>query len=342
MLRNIPVEILLSHHRLTLRQVNALLGEGTVAESTEEKVRALELTGEFLEITDALRENGIEFISLKGPLLSARLHGDPTVRYFGDADILVPLKPVDEAAAVLTGMGYLPPSGSWPDNSRKRRILTIHANELEFSHPVKQLTVELHWRLLKVPLVSAERLEVIIEENSEKVIFSGREFSVMKPELELLYLVIHGGWHWWHRLKWLVDIKDYLEKMTIDTGRFRELMKELKAERMVGLCNAMLMEYLPESRLLPAEGVERRFMTRFCRKRIASHSEPLHDFFGRAFGSVCYSMVSFPGFLYKLRMIRMYLFVPAYFGKNSFFSSLPLFYVYGPVKLLANRLREMR
>ena len=322
--------------------MNRLLGEGTVEERAEEKIRALELTREFLEITDALRENGIEFIPLKGPLLSYRLHGDSTVRYFGDADILVALESVDKAAEVLTGMGYLPTSGSWPVNSRKRRILTTHANELEFRHTVKQLTVELHWRLLKVPVVSNERLERIIWENSEHITFSGREFRVMKPEMELLYLMIHGGWHWWHRLKWLVDIKDYLEKMPIDAGRFNELMIELKAERMVGLCNAMLREYLPDSGLLPAEGVEKGFMSRFCRKRIASHSEPLHDFFGRAFGSVWYSLVSFPGVHYKLKMIRMYLFVPAYFRKNRILSTLPLFYIYGPVKLLANRLREMR
>ncbi|MBE0675861.1 MAG: nucleotidyltransferase family protein [Bacteroidales bacterium] len=336
-IKEIEPEILKEHHRLTARQINSLLGEGCVKEMIEEKLGALGMVSEFLAVTDALRSAGIRFIPLKGPLLAHKLYGDATARQYGDIDILVDSASLNSASRVLIKKGYQPPSTNWLSNEKQEGILQKHTVELAFVNPSTQTVFELHWRLLRVPVVNDGRLREIINANLQEYSFSDREFTILSNELELLFLVIHGGWHWWHRLKWLVDINDYIGKHQIDWKKFEELSLELKAESMVALCNEMLQEHFPGSRQLPVQTRAKRFMVQFCRRRIASHSEPIHDFYGRAFGSVWYALISFPGLTYKLKRIRSYLFVASLYGKNKVLSWLPFFYVYGPVKLLAAR-----
>jgi len=339
-IRDIEPEILKGHHRLGAQQINSLLGEGVAEERIEDKLVALEMVNEFIRITDALRDSAISFVPLKGPVLSYRLYGDPTARVYWDIDILVEASSLSKAADVLIGLGYLPESAEMLRNKREVKILARHTNELAFQNAVTKITVELHWRLLNVPPVSDSRLEDIIRMNSTVVEFAGRSFTVLNNELELLYLSIHGGLHWWHRLKWLVDIDDFLKIHKINKERFILLANEFKAWRIVGLCNEILGEYFPHCKKLPVIGKAEKFMVIFSKKRIESQTEPINDFYGRAFASVRYSLVSFPGLKYKLKTIRNYLFVVHYYGNNRFLSTLPLFYVYGPLRLLAERARR--
>jgi hypothetical protein len=51
--------------------------------------------------------------------------------------------------------------------------------------------------------------------NLSQLSFAGRTFTVLNPELDLLYLVIHGGLHGFFRLKWLVDIKIFWRKLLL-------------------------------------------------------------------------------------------------------------------------------
>ena len=85
----IPPEILKSRHRLSAEQINLLAGGRVIEESYEEKAGTLVKVAEFIKVTDLLRAGGIDFIPLKGPLLSFRLYGDATTRRYGDIDILV-------------------------------------------------------------------------------------------------------------------------------------------------------------------------------------------------------------------------------------------------------------
>lgn len=336
----IPPEILRDRHRLSARQVNSILGEGIVKEGVEEKVAALEIVREFIRVTDALRSEDIRFIPLKGPELSYRLYCDPTIRSYSDLDILVEVAAMSRAAHIIEDLGYPAEIATWPAGEKLQQKIINHTNEFLFYSKEKQLRIELHWRLLKTPLISLSRLEEIVKQNQTSLTFAGRSFSVLSNELELLYLIIHGGTHCWRWLKWLVDIDIYLRTQTIDWKRFSELTEELKADRMIALCNAILSEYIPGGGLIPCITKAHPFMVRFSNKMIRSQKELTANFYSRIVQSVLFTLVSFPGITYKIRTIRNYLFVKEFIGENSLFSSLPIFYLYGPVKLAIKRFKE--
>jgi hypothetical protein len=48
-------------------------------------------------------------------------------------------------------------------------------------------------------------MNLIVSENLQEIVFSGRKFTILN-RLELLFLLLHGSRHGWERLKWLVDI----------------------------------------------------------------------------------------------------------------------------------------
>lgn len=336
----IPPEILHDRHRLSSQQINSLLGERTVAEGVEEKVAAFEIVREFIRVTDALSNTGISFIPLKGPELSYRLYGDPTIRSYSDLDILIEVAAMNKAAHILEDLGYPAETATWPAGEKLQRKIINHTNEFLFYNTEKQLRIELHWRLLKTPLISSSRLEEIVKQNQTSLTFAGRSFSVLSNELELLYLIIHGGIHCWRWLKWLVDIDIFLKRQPIDWKKFADLVEELKATRMVALCNAILSEYIPGGPLPPCAQQARSFMVRFAHKMIRSQKELTADFYSRIVQSVLFTLVSFPGIRYRIRTIRNYLFVKEFFGKNKLLSSLPLFYIYGPLSLALKRLQR--
>ena len=332
-LKDIPPDILRDRHRLTPQQINTLTGAGPADEDAEGTLSALSITGEFIRVSDALIGSAIRFIPLKGPELSYRMYGDTTSRYYRDLDILVDVADLNRTALILEGLGYRAETLIWPAGSSRQRVIVKHTNEISFFNPGKRLTIELHWRLLKTPVVSYSRLEEMVRENMKELNIAGRSFTVLSNELELLYLVIHGGNHWWRRLKWLIDIDTFIRSQTIDRDLFNRLTEELKAERLVGLCNAVLEDYMPGSVLIAGRRRAPEFMVRFTHKMIVSQKELTDDFYSRITGSVLFSLISFPGMRYKISTLRNYLFVVPFYGKNKILSSLPLFYAYGPLRL---------
>ena len=109
---------------------------------------------------------------------------------------------------------------------------------------------------------------------------------------------------------------------------------------MVALCNAILSEYIPGGPLIPCAKLASPFMVRFSDKMISSQKEPSTNFYSRIVQSVWFALISFPGIGYKITTIRNYLFVKEFFGKNKLLSSLPLFYIYGPLRLALKRLQR--
>ncbi len=334
----IPPEVLKNRHLLTSCQISHVFGYNIFPENFDEKVAVLDFVKEFLLLADAFNNAGVGFIPLKGPVLSYRLYGDSVSRHYSDLDILVNSRSVPAAIEVLTSLNYKAYCPEWPSKYQLQKILLKNSDSVTLINPVKSISVELHWRLLRASVVSFSRLEEIINNNLSQIKFGGRTFKVLSDELELLYLIIHGGHHWWRRLKWLTDITVFLKTKSPDWGHFYSLVKELKARRMVALCNAMLSEYFPEDPLIPSTFKEKKFMVRFSQRMIKSQEELTSDFFKRIFQSVCFELISFPSYRYKLRTIKNYLFVKEFFGGSTLFNSIPLFYVYGPIKLTLKRL----
>lgn len=333
-------DVLKNQHRLSIAQINSIFGKGTVAESFEEKAQELEIVRVFLEISDILDAEGIFFVPLKGPVLSHKLYNDPTWRYYRDLDILINESETDKVINILKRNGYLSGSPEWPKSAQQQKILMNHANQISLVNPSNNIIIEIHWRLLSVQSVSNEKLAIIISEHIVTTTFAGRSFSTLSNELELLFLVIHGGLHFWRRLKWLVDINAYLSTQKIDWETFAKLAKKLNAERLAGICNAVYTRYFPGGPEFKFHTPAIQSVVRFCYRKIEKEPDLVHNSLKGIIKSQFFTLFAFPGLRFKFIVLRNYLFVKEFFGRNRILSTIPVFYFYCIVRLAINRIKR--
>jgi hypothetical protein len=157
----------------------------------------------------------------------------------------------------------------------------------------------------------------LVKNNLCEADFNDRKLTILNNELELLFLIIHGGIHNWSMLKWLADINEFLKSQEIEWERFNEQSEYLKAGRMVALCNAMLTEYFPDSPLLPNSHSATPFMIKYSLERTKSADCLPPDTIRTVLKSIHYNMVVYPGLIYMIRMMSNKVINSIYFGKLS-------------------------
>ena len=296
-------EVLNQRHRLSHQQIDDLLKENYAGKHLSEKFGQLFQVGEFIKFSDEFRKAAVRFIPLKGPILSYRLHKDPSYRNSNDLDFLIDEKAVEKAIAILEKNGYKSHHFPWPANPEKKRRLIKLSNQILFIHPEKQINIEIHWKLFKFEITNSEILSEVLRSNEQQIQFKERNFTVFNNELELLYLVIHGGLHAWFRLKWLFDVKDFIEKAPFDPEKFNQLVVQLNASRMVSLCNALLTKYFPGCPVLPSGSVSApniRFSYTVSQIEV---EECYNKTFLEKINGYWFKLLCFPGFRYKISNI---------------------------------------
>ncbi|HUL96888.1 MAG TPA: nucleotidyltransferase family protein [Usitatibacter sp.] len=178
--------------------------------------RNLARARELLEVTALFEAHGIASLPYKGPALAQALHGDVSMREFGDLDILVAPRDVPRARDLLAARGYRPTYALPPaaEAALMRSPLQYH---LCLEHDTLGM-IELHWKT--DPDYPVERIDdpqwwgalattPLLDE-------SVRAF----PDEELLaVLCIHGSKHHWTSLAWLVDVAELLRRASIDWER---------------------------------------------------------------------------------------------------------------------------
>jgi hypothetical protein len=99
------------------------------------------------ELVAALRARGIEPIILKGTTFADHLYPDPSLRPFGDIDVLVPEQALPEARQAMIAMGLI------PVKPIDKKHTEPYAEE-GWTHPaLKGVLIELHWDLVGSPKV---------------------------------------------------------------------------------------------------------------------------------------------------------------------------------------------
>jgi hypothetical protein len=74
-----------------------------------------------------------------------------------------------------------------------------------------------------------------VSENLQEIVFSGRKFTILNRELELLFLITWFS-PWLGTTKCMVDINDYpIDQLNI--AILKKLVIEFKAERIIGQTN---------------------------------------------------------------------------------------------------------
>jgi hypothetical protein len=312
---DIPPDLLKNRHRLTAAQINSVLGYPALAEDIDEKLKGLELVKEFVSVSDLLGKNRISFIPLKGPVLSYRIYNDPLTRRYHDLDFLLDINDITESIRLLRESGYREIFIHWPTTSGSKTNLARHTNHVALVSQDNRTVIELHWRLLRTSPVGNNTLDELVWKNTKQIEFGGRILNVLNNELDLLYLIIHAGLHGWNRLKWLLDIEQYLSTQLIDWNRFSELASELKARKMVGLYKNISNVCFPGNKDIPGDYPVSRSLTSYAIGRIEADDETKDLKTTDQLRQIMYSLSAFPGIRYKMKEFTGYFFVSLHFGK---------------------------
>lgn len=176
--------------------------------SQEAQLRQLALVGQLILIDQAFKGNGVEYLSLKGPVLGYILFEDPIIRHSKDLDLLVRPKELEPAVHALVALGYvaeegLTDNGTLVSESARRHLYHLHLRK-------GNSQVELHWRVSRNEGLMGASLEDCFK-NKEIVLVGGSGIPTLGDEDQLRYLSLHGASHCWNRLKWLVDLKLVLD-----------------------------------------------------------------------------------------------------------------------------------
>ncbi len=224
-------------HRLSIPQISELQEfrgkEISITDTKSRTVSAMTKIAELIHIKQELKSNDIEFISLKGPLLSWDLHNDFFIRISSDIDILIKEDELDQCIEVMKKMGYKPLFVEFPTTKNKRRLVLSTNNQFVLYHQNKKICVEVHWKLFKYAIISDKKLQCFNKSYTRQITIQQNSFTVYQEELDFIFLVIHGALHAWSRLKWLHDIYAYSKKSDLDWDQVIVLSRQFRAEHLI-------------------------------------------------------------------------------------------------------------
>ncbi len=161
---------------------------------------------QLLGMLKKLEVAGVEAIPFKGPVLSATLYDDCKLRSFRDLDFLVRDKDIQSTLSALRAMGYVNSPPNTP--KREQEFLLYSGQDILFGSGVP---VEPHWALVPRTLSLDIDYPGLWYRSVQKS-FSGQRIMAFTPEDELIILCCHGSKEKWLKLKWVVDVAEYLKQ----------------------------------------------------------------------------------------------------------------------------------
>jgi len=323
-------------HRLSHQQIDTLLGENRCKEFLKEKLSILESVKNFIAVVDFLNLNNIRVVSLKGPMLSNRIYGDPAVRLSHDIDLLIDKKNIEVCHNLMLSKGFRLSHGIvWPENKTKQKLLVSSLHHLSYYSKGLNCYVELHWELMHNLPVSWEVASGIIDNNIVETEFYGKKIYLLSKEMELLFLMMHGAKHGWSRLKWLVDINDY-PSGDIDIVKFNSLVKRFKAERIVTQTNILLKKFFDKELPFTGKNLIDKYLISYPLKSIEDKISTAISMKNHL-KNLRYSLLLFSDISYKIKIIKSYAFRSS--DLNVFNSKYKfVYYIYHPYSLIKRRI----
>lgn len=206
----------------------------------------LQMTGELIRVTQLFKENSIEAIAIKGPVLSQMAYGDITTRQYLDLDLLTSEETLFDAANMLLEAGYRP---THPIKFLKNNALLKADKDLAFYHQNNGVKIELHWQLFEKRLLQNNLKEDTLYA-SQSISINNTTLQTLAVEPLVLYLAMHGSKHYWERLEWIADIDRLIVKNDIDWELLTQLADSLHVRTMFYLGLRMAQKFfntpLPE------------------------------------------------------------------------------------------------
>ncbi|MCP4432186.1 MAG: nucleotidyltransferase family protein [Gammaproteobacteria bacterium] len=164
------------------------------------KKQADQLTG----ILNELIEADIQAIPFKGMTLAINAYGNLNLRSSRDLDFLIQHKDISTCIEKLSVLGYRHERNMTP--RQWQEFVKYTCEEILFGPGVP---VEPHWAF--TPHTLAINIDYpAIWQRSSKVYFNGQSVLSLSAEDELIVLCLHGCKEEWAKLKWIVDVAEFI------------------------------------------------------------------------------------------------------------------------------------
>lgn len=197
----------LVHHALVRAQVDlpAAAERELARRARAAAAKSLAMARESLLLQREFERAGLPVMILKGVPLGLLAYGQLGMKESWDIDLLTSPEAALEGARLLVERGYRSAIGHL--DPRQLDAYVRFDKEAEFFHPVSNLTVELHWRL-----VDHRSLLQGVGANgpAQDVATPAGTLRTLADEALFAYLCLHGTVHNWNRLKWLADLGAWL------------------------------------------------------------------------------------------------------------------------------------
>ena len=172
------------------------------------------LASQLILIKDLFEHAGLNFLSLKGPLLGSYLYDNISLRPFGDLDIVVKRDQIFRAKELLLESGFLPThvmsAAEEEDYVDQQYALTLTKKKGDF-----YIVAELHWALTH-KFFSFRFTPEELWTRTQSLDLLGVQMNTLKNGLLMLFLCVHGAKHDWNRLIWLCDIARLSTRFSAD------------------------------------------------------------------------------------------------------------------------------
>lgn len=185
-------------------------------------LNALVTSASLIHVLQLLKENGIDVLPVKGPMLAEKLYGSVVMRTYGDVDILVHHVDLVKTLNILLANKYtLLPEGIPQSTFLKFLQYNHHGRLLDRNG----ILIELHWELsgFYIPsLMTMESLRPFLYTAS----FNNCPTFDLTDEMLFLFLCLHGNKHRWEKLDFICSIAQLLDTYSLDWTSVIRLSKE--------------------------------------------------------------------------------------------------------------------
>lgn len=254
------VERVAHRHRVFALVHNGLVGAGIAlpeatarrlaAQAQRHRLNALAMAREAAQLQDTFDAAGCPALFVKGASLAMLAYGDVGMKQAWDIDLLTAPQAAAHGRAILEQRGYVLVEPEGLDARRFAQFMEL-GKEGVFHHPVKRISVELHWKLFDNPQLLPG---VGVASPTQAVAIGGQALRTLRDDALLAYLTVHGTRHAWMRLKWLADVAALLARYAPDEidplyRRLQALGPGRAAAVALLLCHRLLGLALPDALL---------------------------------------------------------------------------------------------
>lgn len=173
-------------------------------------------------VARAMDDAGIPMLSMKGPLLSVELYGDPSLRHSHDLDVLVREEDFLRAAGCLKELGFAQTENPHLKTPKRLEVNLRYTTDNHGEFNMGDQCVELHWRSsteVNVPF------ETLWQQREPRQLLGARVWE-MGSLHRMPHLFAHAAHHGFARLRWLMDLYEIQRKPGFDWAALLEAMRE--------------------------------------------------------------------------------------------------------------------